>query len=802
MAAEPTADEIFQKVFKRPPPPLAEARYPLIIEGDNLGDALISRPDNPAETTIERAPLLRALGLVLRQDLLEKLAAGEQTRPVRLGELRAIGLDANFDRTSLSLAIRVPLELQTRRAIAATPGRGTPSLAGAIRPASFSGWLNVVATQTHVQDTDDQSQRGRNPLGAFFTGSFRLTDWALDYHYTYSEDDSPRWQRGDVTLVRDWPEQAIRAQMGDVAVPGQGFQASPPLAGLSVAREFRLQPYTTFQPVGQRDFDVEESSRVQVYINGAFVREMRLSPGRYNLRNLPVTDGFGNDVELRVINDAGEIRTLRSVAFFDYNLLAPDVAEYGVTGGLPRTFEDGQRDYDRDNPFGSTFFRYGVTDAVTLGGNLQSGAGQTLAGTEALVATAIGSFLISPATSFGDSNGGSGLLQYHAVVPGSNRGLERYFDMSALYQSPGFLAPSLTVEDTNRWSLLSRFSQQLDEDRRIQIGVERDIGGAAADTVGASLSVSQWFGLGSASLGVQARRQDHEHEQGVWLSFSVPLGGGTATATVDSRHSSARALYTHPASPGVGGLGYSVGYARSDSGDNAVGDVTYTGNRFEVSASQQASALATGTGRDVRTTAAIGTALVFADGRLGVSRPVRDSFLMVTSHPAVGDVDLVVDTHRPFGSDQYYAMAESDFLGPAVVPDLNSYFVRELSVEAPGAPPGISIGNDVVKAYPSYHSGSVVELGGVGNVSAVITFQHPDGTPFVNAALRPAEGAATGPFFTNKIGRGFLEGLEPGKTYQFHISEGDKRYLVKVEIPAGQFGIYRAPTPILALPVQ
>jgi len=96
----------------------------------------------------------------------------------------------------------------------------------------------------------------------------------------------------------------------------------------------------------------------------------------------------------------------------------------------------------------------------------------------------------------------------------------------------------------------------------------------------------------------------------------------------------------------------------------------------------------------------MGTALVYADGQFAVSRPIRDSFAIVKAEKSLAgqivDVDPIEQRFR----------ARTDFLGPAVVPDLQSYQYRKITVEPQNLPVGYESGQQNFTALATYKSGS------------------------------------------------------------------------------------------------
>jgi outer membrane usher protein len=69
-----------------------------------------------------------------------------------------------------------------------------------------------------------------------------------------------------------------------------------------------------------------------------------------------------------------------------------------------------------------------------------------------------------------------------------------------------------------------------------------------------------------------------------------------------------------------------------------------------------------------------GTDLIYADGHFAWTRPVTDSFVIVARNQQFTN-QLTGINPSPYGYT-----AEANLLGPAVVPDLNSYTVSKLLI--------------------------------------------------------------------------------------------------------------------------
>jgi outer membrane usher protein len=825
-------EDVYKRLFGTAPPPIADAAYPIRLDGRNVADALMRNLKNDDAVMIERKPLLDALSSILQPDILElisKQSVKEASRDfIPVSALRSAGITVSFDRSELFLSVDVPVDKRTTMTIAMSGRNPETSTEKAITQEWFSSYLNIGAATSYVHQSADPSQEGRDPLLLDLLGAFNVGGAALVYRFSYDEsDESRKWQRGDVTLRYDLVDPAVRLEAGDLTVPTVSFQSSPSLGGLSFFRDFRIQPYAKYQPTVRQEFEIEQSSRVQVYINGIFQREFRLRAGRYRLDDLPITSGFGNDIELRVVDEFGQEKTLRFLAFFDQELLDVGVADYGLSIGFSsENDDDGVRRYETDNPSLSGYARLGVVDNLTLGSNLQIDSKDWLVGLDALWASPIGSFGINAGVSDVNELDFAAGLQYRAVLPTT---WNQTIDASALYTGRNFGSlgdnPGGTGNTAPAWTIRARYSQDLPWEMRGQLAGEYEIGRDDGDQYGIGATLSRRIGIASVFGSVQHTKDDRGMEDSVRIGLSLPLGNGSVSSSYDSRDNRSRVQYSNVASPGIGALGYTVGYDRDDEDDLAFGEVSYSGNRFEGSVAQTASSLLGKAGREIRTSAFLSTALAYAGGHVAISRPIRDSFAIVAANPAAGDVDLGVDPIRQFGSSDVAYNGVTDFLGPVVIPDLSSYFFRDIAVEAPDAPPGTSIGNEIFRVRPGLRSGIAIEVGSAGNVSALLTLTGPDALPIVRRSGRAiavgtgrdeqaprasSEGASSSRdgvsgdgdqeqgivFFTNGAGRGYIEGLEPGRRYHIVI-DGEPALEAFLDIEKEALGIIRPEHPLV-----
>ncbi len=101
-------------------------------------------------------------------------------------------------------------------------------------------------------------------------------------------------QRGMTNLTLDEPGQLRRWVIGDSFVSANGpLGGAAYLAGLSVGRAFELDPCFVSFPTAQSSGNALSASVLEVYVNGVLVRRVPISPGRFQVQNIPAVTGAG-----------------------------------------------------------------------------------------------------------------------------------------------------------------------------------------------------------------------------------------------------------------------------------------------------------------------------------------------------------------------------------------------------------------------------------------------------------------------------------------------------------------------------
>lgn len=778
-----------------PPGRTVNLTGPLVSGGQVYGDILIQiAPDGAV--AFESQSLRAQVGPLLNDAGRQRLDSLINGRPyVAESEYRANGFDLHFDPTRIEVDL-AQLSGDVRRtqvlggALPTEPRNYLPT----VPPAKFSGYLNIST------DIDyDESQRTRTP-DLFLYGAVRYGSFVVEYDTAFSDqfNDNYRFYRRGVRGVFDQPDHYRRFSVGDLRLDTLPILRTPFIGGVAVQRSRQIfEPYAVVSRLGGRQIFIDTPSNVDVLINGAPYQTFQLSPGSYDLSQLPIRTG-SNNIQLRIRDAAGRQQLINFDYFFDPLDLAKGDVEYTAgVGAIARNFSL-QPNYTNDAAFVG-MYRRGISDTLVLGAATQiSGDVQVLAGQVGVVPQVVpGSFQLQGAVSHADVDGTgfAGRASYRWRDGDINRQRQVSIAIdyqSAHYRNVGFIsAPGLS-----QFNISASYSQALNPKLTIVTGGNYTMrGGGNSDYVNVFTDfVYQANDRFRISVGGEYGNDDlYGANWGVRLSLTVLFNNRTR-ASVDyrSRTETLTANVSRGADSYVNSFGYDLS-VESNGGDDAAvnGSLTYIGNRFTANAFVQTRG--DGFGHitdDQRLRLQLGTSISFADGVFGIGRPIADSFAIVRPHSSIDDKNVIVG--RALEGNRYEAA--SGPLGAGVLPRLTSYNAQDIQYDVDDLPPGYDIGAGVVHVRPPYRSGYRITVGNERFVSALgdlVSDGHPAALVSGTIASTDDAGFTQQPFFSNSAGRFSVVGLAPGKTYEVTLSNG--RHFT-IAVPADTSGLYRMGT--------
>jgi outer membrane usher protein len=754
-----------------------------------LGDIVITIDPND-RITFSAQRFADVVSRVLDARILEAVnAVGSGKTSLSPEDLEGTGISVTYNPQTLELALEIPPEYRATRTIQVS-ALDRPHIGDFDAPAVFSAYVNMRGAIDYVQTGSEEGWA--DPV--FFL------DTAARYGGVVFEAEGiaqpgvedAEFQRLGTRFVIDDAENVLRWTFGDLRPVGRGLQSVPEIAGISIYRAYSvLQPQLIARPRGARTFELERPSTVEISVNGQSTRRLRLDPGVYNLQDFPFTLG-GNDIRVDVLDDAGRTETLRFNLFFDQTQLAAGLSEFGVFAGVKAPLGPDEPEYSDDWQF-TGFYRRGMNDFWTVGGNLQADEMAHMAGVESLFATSIGTFSIGLAQSDidGVGSGHAGTFTYQRLLQRSN-GYADSISFFAESRSEQFAPIGVTAPD-NRFeyevgATYSRvFSDHLYGGFDVRYSRGRDVNDDAESyrtTLGWRLNhtFSTRFDL------IYENPETDGNFVGLF-SLTARLGGySSARVDYDSRGDRVRASYQAIGGQGVGSynVAANVEHTSSDSGANL--SANYYGNRAEIGVSHFGVFEEDfGSATNERSSLRVGTSFAVADGVFSFGRPIYDSFAIVRPHRNLKDTEILVEPVFEGYS------ASTGVLGVATQANLSSYNERTITIEAPEAPQGADVGRGSFRLFPPYRSGYNLVVGTDYSVTAIGKMLDEEGAPLSLIAGRAFEVAHPErdpvTMFTNREGRFGATGLAPGRWRIEMNTEPTTIYFI--DVPADAVGVFR-----------
>lgn len=798
-----TREEIYEKVFRAPMPRIAPQRFWVyaVVNGRFFCKVEIDWAGDPSGGKFDPAPLLKVLSGMLKPETMKSVnEAAPKSGFMDTGSLHALGIETEVDPSTFRFFLRVPPRLLISSARSLSGNRVDPFTAGGKPPEPFSAFINWSAQQQYDDPPSRSGGPERGPLGVGLDGAFQLKGWVLEGAGLYREGGEDEWSRRDVRLVKDLAPRALRFSAGDLSYKVSGYQSVMSLGGLGVSRDYSLKPHEITYPTGDFSFFLENPSTVEIWINGVLRQTLELEAGDQDLRDFPYTSGE-NEVELRIRDAAGRRQTLNFSFIQEAALLSRGRDRFSFNAGVMRKFDGNGYEYDEDDPGASLYYQRGITDRFTTGGFAQAKSGHAVLGWDAATAFGFGTFQVEAAASTLEDYGEdwAGRLSFASrrldFGPVSDFRWRAYVE----YLGENFAAVSNSAP-SNRQKVKTAASAsfRLPENLTANLGLGWNAlrGSAESESWYASAGLA-WRWRQYLSAGLSGRYSEDENgrcnsEAYLGVSLYWPQKGQSLTAS-KSWDGGVNARWdwqsSYSGNPGAA-RGY-VSAGRDDDTDELEAGVSYTSNFGRASATHEISERRSGGGETRnRTLLALQSSLVYADGNFGVSRPVRDSFLLVKGAENCEGRKILVNPTKNG------AQAESFLFLPAVLPDLSSYRLANVRCE-PDEPPLTYIPKeDYSTLFPSYKSGTVLYVGTAARFQVLGRLVDEGGRPVKDLPLEiqfpKAKGGNSELTFTDSLGRFLVMAEGPGPCVIRPLSPESPYGQASFEVPARTDEMYRA----------
>jgi outer membrane usher protein len=581
------------------------------------------------------------------------------------------GVSAAFDEQAQMLRLTIPADVMPRRTIDLTGGypRGT------IASTPPSTFLNYA-----VQHDSIGSSRIAGELGVGIRGAMLLSGGSWS-------DGS--FVRAPSRLVVDDRSALVRWTGGELVASNGALGSTVAIAGLSVGREFSIDPYFNRFQGGIMRGATDTPGTIEVYSNDRLVRRENIPAGTFDLRG--IQRQFGAGTTRVVVRDAfGQERTWTDAYYEGDAALPRGVHEFSDAIGWQR----------EESAAGNTTYgpltmlsrhRWGMTDRVTLGWTAEARPDLATGGPGAAVQTPIGQLQMNGAIAA--RHGGAG-----AAAAFGYSYLRSLLSVSARWQmrTIGYaVASAVQTEELPTEDWLAMVGVPLGARGHLVVQHARTAGGHAPSTTRTSLMATQSL-RGRTTLSLIGARAVTDREVGYEATVGVSvLFGRRSSASVSGTYAAGRSTVEaalQRSMPTQTGAGYNLRI--SPDRQQLLGRAEYQNSvgRFAIDAEQGPSG--------TRTVVSAAGAIVAVGRTVGVTRPVRDAF-------AVVDLDGLSGVPVLLGNLPVGSTGRS---GRVFLPDLISYYANDVSIDDTRIPLDWDVSADRMHVAPPYRGGALLRF--------------------------------------------------------------------------------------------
>lgn len=753
--AETNQDELFKKVFgkklekKRVLLPLFfQDKFIGEIESDVEGDLIIGFPSNS---------LIPNLRKIIIDKEIEKLVSLKKEYLKK----EDISFELKFIASELKLNLLAKDEL-----IRPTESLFQESLipyfaSGAKKPAKLSGSINVK-----VEETINHKRVQKDYFDSNFSSFLNYRGWVLENQTQYSTNRNiNRWYRGNTTIVKDDESNAIRYSAGDVSSSAYGYLGSQAIGGISISKEYSITPYKISTPSRSQEFSVESRSVVRYYVNNSLLKTEFLNSGKYSVRDIPLNNGV-NRIVVEVEDEFGNKKFFNFVESFSNELLRKDEVKYDLSIGKLSTESNYQKKYTKNSAYTSGYFKKGWSDRFTSGVYLQNNRGSSLLGTENLLATQYGNWGLGLARSKHSSNSGNAytfnyfISTYSNLInslhtinfrfekrdqkfnEGLNFSLGRFmYNSSLAYSVPVFDWASLGVG----FNYSKPFSRTYDD----KYGLDASITGRI-------------FKSSSMTFYLSNMRDEYKKWNQffyVFLNFSFDEGYSYVSSFYDSNSQTKRLSYYHDKGESVNSLKVLGSVESSKYTKNGEVDLSYNAPLVEFGLRESIINESKNNYYGKSAFRLLSSINFVSDEefKVSVSRPITNSFAIVAPDENLKGQKIGLK------SNGNRIVEKSGLFNEVTVRDLIPYQYRRLQLDTSKLKEGTSLKEESYIVYPTYKSGHLLLARSSGKIAIKGQLKNDKGQPLgliVGEVIGENQQAI--PFFTNKNGYFFIEGIGPG----------------------------------------
>jgi outer membrane usher protein len=523
-----------------------------------------------------------------------------------------------------------------------------------------SAYVNYAIDYNRVQGIDSFS--AFSELGYSFDRSLVST--------TISSDSKGSITRGLSSLTLDNNTSLDRWTIGDNFANFGELGGNLTVGGVTLSRQFSLNPYFVSTPQDSSiKGAISSPSTVEIYNNGILVRQERLNPGQFEIRNVERDTGSNNTTV--IIRDAfGREQIIKTPFYVSSAILKPGVSDYYINAGFKRTSLE-KSTYEI--PGLRANYRWGVNSSLTA--NVRLEAANDLISTGGEVAwkmPTVGEFGAGVAVSQEKDLGGwAGYLRYNYI--------ERNYSFGGSLKlfSDRYTHSSLSsIDDRNLVDASIQASVKLSDTVGLSARYSRLKSRELGD--GDSLGIDTGITLSpNSNLTISATRSiqpGNRNNDSIFAGLSINLGDNTRGNVGWQKQSTNPPQIVAQVERSLGvaeGFGYRINSVYSDSDARINGNLRYQNSigLYELNYDRSKGVDNAGVN--------IAGGAVFIGGKTVLSRPLFNSSYSLIQVPGLTGVGVSVNSVN---------VGRTNASGDLVVTNLQPYYANSIGINLGDVP--------------------------------------------------------------------------------------------------------------------
>lgn len=746
-----------------------EAVIPLVDRDRNLGD-LKAQIKGDDIISVEKESLINAMRSILKPDTLKALEnlPNEVSPSLLPFPLKLNAQDFKIE-SQLDLSIRSSEDTKLRSDL-------KKEYPGAIMPAPFGGALNY-----HLEQSWGHERLGGKSFSGQFSPFVNIKSLVLENQTFYQSQTNPQWFRGDTRFVKDFQDQEIRTQLGDIYPQVQGFMVGRPMGGINLHRNFSLNPYRLPFPTGTQNFTLRARSLVKYYVNNILVKTEYLMAGNYTAKDIPLNNGL-NTILIEATDDLGQKQVFIFKSATSINLLNKGESRFDISYGTPFFDNNFERQYrESDGKIFSGFYQYGFSSEFSGSMYLQNQTTFNLLGAEVIQATPIGNINLGHAESLGLKTRGQGnSISYQYVSQGQLWYQAHTLSLRYENRSDQFIATKFDLASSVKDNYSANYTLPLSNLMTVSTGINygdvRD--NELSDRYGydATLNI-RLFGHHNLSVFTGRTRDEYKNWNTVafvFLTITFPESNNFLSTLYDDVQKSTRITFLRDNQNKLYRARSQTTVENTTDQQSGEADMFYPTPYGDFGARLNANKTRHENDTAIRGSTRLNGAMVFAyqdkEWGYGLSRPIPGSFVIFKPEERLKNQKIALKSTSP------YTEAESGLFNEITFSNLLAYQYRDIQLDPSLMEDGRSLVKEKFTLYPTYRSAHVLTLKERGAVILRGTIQNLEGEAL---ALQVGHVGEI-PFFTNRRGEFFIEGVEPGE-YEFSLDEYKHKLKINIQ---------------------